>query len=50
MQIPISIYDEHIINFEQPYLPDPKYTEIPLPHSVFDIINNSNRILHPHEY
>ena len=46
VEIPKSIYDARIKPYEMPYLSDPKFTEIPIPPSEFDVLNNAFRRLH----
>ena len=47
LEIPKDIYDARIRPHEVPYLSDPNFTELPLPHDVFDILNDAVRKLHP---
>jgi hypothetical protein len=46
VEIPKSVYDARIKPHEIPYLSDPRFTEIPIPPSEFDVLNNALRRLH----
>ncbi len=46
VQIPNAIYDARIRPLEVPYISDPRFIEIPIPHSEFDVLNNAIRRLH----
>ena len=45
VDIPKTLYDNRIKPLEKAYLSDPRLTEIPIPHSEFEILNSAIRRL-----